>query len=128
MQDSTMGSNFRVSVASSMDDNPGDAQPVFVSNLQPKSDSPWSQIPIFSLQYIFKESSGQVYPNTPLCITYFDYADEITVAEEAEMGVSGEQKLDALLVGTIFTFKFLNHNFPREFLNRFVSKRRNYYN
>ena len=84
---SGFGSQFRVSVATSGD---GDVQagPQFMHNIadQLASDSPWQALPISSLQYILQASSGNCYPNTPLAIAYWDFAEmERSPAEDGDI-------------------------------------------
>jgi len=69
-----IGSQFRVSVASSVsaDEEEG---PQFQSQLTPKEQSAWTTIPIYSLRYIFQQSSGQCYPNTPLSLCFWEHAN-----------------------------------------------------
>lgn len=70
------GSQFRVSVVDSVpEDEDEDEGPEFVSFLNPKMDTPWSQIPIGTLQSVYQEATGQCSVNTPLCIASWDAAD-----------------------------------------------------
>jgi len=97
---SQAGSQFRVSVASVTSEMM--ESPVFSSNLERKPESPWSTIPISSLQYIFQESSGNCYPNTPLALAYWEFADlEATDDEESMLSIVPWRKLDVLLVGLV---------------------------
>lgn len=70
------GSQFRVSVASSAEEDIDGDQPKWLSHLVPKESSPWKTVPICSLQYIYHEASRQCYPNTPLSLAYWDTSEE----------------------------------------------------
>jgi len=97
---SQVGSQFRVSVASVTSDI-GEA-PLFAANLETSTVSPWQPIPISSLQYILQASSGNCYPNTPLCLAYWEFADlEMTDDEESMLSIVPWRKLDVLLVGLL---------------------------
>jgi len=93
------GSQFRVSVASSgsADDEEADVQQ-FQSHMTPKQKSPWTTIPIYSLQYIFQESSGQYYPNTPLSLAFWDHAD---MEHNSNHRDTPWRQMNVLLVGLI---------------------------
>eukprot|EP00746_Dinoflagellata_sp_MGD_P008075 gnl/MRDRNA2_/MRDRNA2_116099_c0_seq1.p1 gnl/MRDRNA2_/MRDRNA2_116099_c0~~gnl/MRDRNA2_/MRDRNA2_116099_c0_seq1.p1 ORF type:complete len:1069 (-),score=150.90 gnl/MRDRNA2_/MRDRNA2_116099_c0_seq1:47-3175(-) len=90
------GSQFRVSVASSAEEDIDGDQPKWLSHLVPKESSPWKTVPICSLQYIYHETSRQCYPNTPLSLAYWDTSEEESTADLVDSWHS-----QALLVGLI---------------------------
>merc|ERR1719379_1046633 len=86
------GSQFRVSVASSAEDDIDGDQPKWLSHLVPKESSPWKAVPVCSLQYIYHESTQQCYPNTPLSLAYWDTSDESILGSSREDGLRPEDK------------------------------------
>jgi len=75
VQTAFTGSQFRVSVVSSVPEDDFEDAPEFVSFLNPKHDSPWKKIPIGTLQYVYQQATGQCTANTPLSLAYWDAAD-----------------------------------------------------
>mmetsp|Transcript_115451 Transcript_115451/g.200415 ORF Transcript_115451/g.200415 Transcript_115451/m.200415 type:complete len:1103 (+) Transcript_115451:58-3366(+) len=75
IQTAFTGSQFRVSVVSSVPEDDFEDAPEFISFLNPKHDSPWKKIPIGTLQYVYQEATGQCSANTPLSLAYWDAAD-----------------------------------------------------
>merc|ERR1719401_1821698 len=75
VQTAFTGSQFRVSVVSSVPEDDLEDAPEFVSFLNPKHDSPWKKIPIGTLQYVYQQATGQCTANTPLSLAYWDAAD-----------------------------------------------------
>merc|ERR1719352_37659 len=88
------GSQFRVSVVSSVPEDDFEDAPEFVSFLNPKHDSPWKRIPIGTLQYVYQEATGQCSTNTPLSLAYWDAADSDGSA------AAGHRNPQQLLVGS----------------------------
>lgn len=87
------GSQFRVSVVSSVPEDDTEDAPEFVSFLNPKHDSPWTKIPIGTLQYVYQQATGQCTGNSPLAIAYWDAAAD----EDTATGARNPQQL---LVGS----------------------------
>lgn len=94
IQTALTGSQFRVSVVSSVPEDDLDDAPEFVSFLNPKLGSPWKTIPIGTLQYVYQQATGQVTSNTPLALAYWDAADN---EHTAAAGLRNPQQL---LVGS----------------------------
>jgi hypothetical protein len=88
------GSQFRVSVVSSVPEEDLDDAPEFVSFMNPKNESPWRQIPIGTLPYVYQQATGQCTANTPLALAYWDAADNDSTA------ASGLRNPQQLLVGS----------------------------
>jgi len=71
------GSQLHISVLSSaLDENDFDETPEFFSHLNPKHQSPWTRLPIGTLQYVYQESVGQPTSTTPLALACLDVTDE----------------------------------------------------
>lgn len=75
MQTAFTGSQFHVSVVSSVPDDDFDEGPEFFSFLNPKHESPWKKIPIGTLQYVYQEATGHVATTSPLSLAYWDAAE-----------------------------------------------------
>eukprot|EP00928_Gymnodinium_smaydae_P096027 TRINITY_DN8388_c0_g2_i1.p1 TRINITY_DN8388_c0_g2~~TRINITY_DN8388_c0_g2_i1.p1 ORF type:complete len:884 (-),score=68.84 TRINITY_DN8388_c0_g2_i1:149-2800(-) len=75
------GSQFHVSVVSSVQDDDFENTPEFFSFLNPKHVTPWRRIPIGTLQYVYQEAVGQGTANTPLALAYWDAADSAAIGE-----------------------------------------------
>merc|ERR1719401_1756923 len=94
VQTAFTGSQFRVSVVSSVPEDDLEDAPEFVSFMNPKHDSPWRNIPIGTLQYVYQQATGQCTANTPLSLAYWDAADNDVTAG------SGLRNPQQLLVGS----------------------------
>merc|ERR1719198_2594715 len=94
VQTAFTGSQFRVSVVSSVPEDDFEDAPEFISFLNPKHDSPWKKIPIGTLQYVYQEATGQCSANTPLTLTYLDATDS------EKVGANGRTSMQQLLVGS----------------------------
>jgi len=91
---SATGSQFRVSVVSSVPEEDAEDAPEFVSFMNPKADSPWRKIPIGTLQYVYQQATGECTNNTPLSLAYWDASDSDFTAS------SGLRNPQQLLVGS----------------------------
>lgn len=97
LQTGFTGSQFHVSVVSSVANDDFDDSPEFFSFLNPKHESPWKRIPIGTMQYVYKEATGQPSANSPLTLAFWDAANS-----EGIMGGSGPGAIrhsQQLLVG-----------------------------
>eukprot|EP00928_Gymnodinium_smaydae_P030117 TRINITY_DN22473_c0_g2_i1.p1 TRINITY_DN22473_c0_g2~~TRINITY_DN22473_c0_g2_i1.p1 ORF type:complete len:1092 (+),score=164.75 TRINITY_DN22473_c0_g2_i1:57-3278(+) len=74
------GSQFHVSVVSSVPDDDFENTPEFFSFLNPKHESPWKRIPIGTLSHVYQEAVGQVTGTTPLALAYWDATDSDAAA------------------------------------------------
>jgi len=88
------GSQFRVSVVSSVPDDDCEDAPEFVSFLNPKHDSPWTKIPIGTMQYVYQQATGQCTSNSPLAIAYWD------AAADEDTATGGARNPQQLMVGS----------------------------
>eukprot|EP00929_Paragymnodinium_shiwhaense_P069077 TRINITY_DN34849_c0_g1_i1.p1 TRINITY_DN34849_c0_g1~~TRINITY_DN34849_c0_g1_i1.p1 ORF type:complete len:1137 (+),score=277.90 TRINITY_DN34849_c0_g1_i1:167-3577(+) len=78
------GSQFHVSVVSSVVDEILDTSPEFFSYLNPQHVSPWVRVPIGTLQNVYLEASGQCFNNLPTALAYWDAADNDVTANFLE--------------------------------------------
>jgi len=96
------GSQYHVSVVSSVDDDEEDGElqdkPEFSTLFNPKRESPWKRIPIGTLQYVYQEATGQCNANTALTLAYWDAASSDAMAGSVGTG-SVKANTQQLLVG-----------------------------